>query len=175
MKYIIFGWILLSVIFKPVQGYSDTTIVEEWTVDISEDGYVEQRAGIDKGIGPTDEENYARRDLKARISTYKKMQKAGGKLGAVGGGMLLLGIILTASTDWEKETIQGQKMATTKERKGVVGVVLIVSGGPMSLVALILGGVGSGKVEEYKKQLKDITINFEFSPQKNGVKLCYDF
>lgn len=171
----IFIMCLIFAVFKPTQCYSDSTIVEEWTIEIDEDGDVEQKYGIKRANEKTDEENYTRNDLKGKVATYTKMKKTGFTLAGVGGGMLLLGIILVASADWETESTPTGVQKTTHDPGGIIGILLIAPGAPMSLIGLILGGIGSSKVTEYEGRLRNFSISVDFSMKTKGLRLSYDF
>lgn len=58
---------------------------------------------------------------------------------------------------------------------GVIGILLIAPGTPMSLTGLILGGIGSSKVMEYEGRLRNFSISFDFTMKKKGLRLSYDF
>lgn len=165
----------IFIAFKPTQCKSDSTNVEEWTVEIDNGGSAEQKPGINRAIEKTDKENYTKSDLKEKIATYTKMKRNGFKLAGTGGILILLGIILVSRADWETKSTSTGIQSNTKDPYGAFGISLIVPGASMSLVGLILGGIGTSKVTEYRKRLKDFSIGFDFSKGKKGLKLCYDF
>ncbi len=110
-----------------------------------------------------------------KIKNYQKMKKNGLTMGVIGGVSSFFGVILVNQAEWKKETTSSNVNYTTNDGSGIVGIVLLVVGIPLTITGAILGSIGIKKVKEYTRKLDDLSLRVSVTPQMTGFKLTFNF
>lgn len=125
--------------------------------------------------------NYQDKERKAalyesKIENYSKMKRIGTNLGVGGGALVVIGVGLMSSAQWETGTNgYGYSTATTPDAEGVAGVVMLTVGIPMMVTGIVLNRVGNRKVKDYQERLNRLSFNMDYTPNKKGFILVYKF
>lgn len=117
--------------------------------------------------------NYALYERK--VQAYGKLKNAGISLAIGGVAMTIAGAVLTSSADWETYNSYNGTAQTTTDSEGVAGVLLIVTGVPVTVTGVILGAIGARKSRYYQEKLQRLSLNLKYNQHQQRVVLTYRF
>ena len=118
---------------------------------------------------------YSKEELEARLEKFRNMKRNGYVMAGVGVGFMVVGLIMMQSADWEKETDGMNTNYNTSDSEGGVGILLFAPGIPITVVGLILGGIGSSKTKRYEELLNNVSVSGKVSKDqvKVGISLAF--
>lgn len=118
--------------------------------------------------------NYAMYERK--VETYTKLKKTGTVLAVSGAALTLGGLVLVSSADWETQTgPAGQTQTTSSDSEGIAGVLMLVTGIPITVTGVILGTIGAKKSREYQERIQRLSLNVKYNQHYKGIVLAYRF
>ncbi len=71
--------------------------------------------------------------------------------------------------------ILSNSVNSTYNNNGKVGSSLFLLGIPLGVTGSILWPIGARKLNQYTKKLKNMSLNFNYSPNQQGFALTYQF
>lgn len=109
----------------------------------------------------------------SKVTSYYKMKKVGTRLGLTGGVLVVGGVALVSSANWETDPYTGN--LTTTDSQGVTGMLMLLVGVPLAATGIVLGTIGSKKARSYQEKLNRLSFNGHCSPDKTSLSLMYKF
>ncbi|HNP20356.1 MAG TPA: hypothetical protein PKL31_18110 [Fulvivirga sp.] len=116
---------------------------------------------------------------RSKAFKYEKMKKTGTILGIFGGVITISGIVLIGNADWEENTQNNgyyqngyyytnnyNNNTTTTDSNGVLGILGVMVGVPMTTAGIILNVIGGRKQREYQRKADGISLGYF---QKSGA------
>jgi hypothetical protein len=111
--------------------------------------------------------------LEARLGKFKSMRTTGFVLAGIGVASLVGGIALASNGEYE--TVETPTGTQTQAQDGAAagGLLLIIAGIPVTVAGIVLGSIGSSKVQKYKALLEGVSLDLR--PGHTGARLSYKF
>ena len=116
---------------------------------------------------------YTREELERKQAGFRKMRTSGIVMGVGGGGMVVLGAVLMGTAKYETREVNGQEKRVTFDPQWPVGFISMVAGVPVCIAGIVLGSVGSRKVEQYQNLLGSLSL--EVDPLQRKLSVAYSF
>jgi hypothetical protein len=119
---------------------------------------------------------YSRDYLEKKRTGFAKMRTTGFVMGGAGCAMVVLGGFLVGTAKYENSTdYNGNPQRVTHDPQWPVGFLTIVAGVPIGIAGAVLGGIGSNKVTQYDRMLRDFTLGLELNPERSGARVSLSF
>ena len=116
-----------------------------------------------------------------KVVKFTKMRNTGIGLGIGGAVLTVAGIVMVSQAKWTKQTDDygyqnnNNSNYTTTDGSGVVGLFSIIVGVPMAVSGIVLGSIGSSKVNYYRQKLNGLSFKVNYTKDVKGLTLAYDF
>lgn len=119
---------------------------------------------------------YSRDYLEQKRTGFKKMRTTGFVMGGAGCAMVILGGFLVGTAKYENSTdFNGNNKRVTHDPQWPVGFLTIVAGVPLGIAGVVLGSIGSNKVNQYDGLLRDFSLGLELNPERSGARVSLSF
>ena len=111
-----------------------------------------------------------------KITKFTKMRNAGIGLGIGGVVLTAAGIVMISQANWHQTTDEyGNATYNSSDGAGVAGVFSLIDGIPMAASGIVLGTIGSSKVNYYRQKLNGLSFKVNYSNNIKGFTLAYKF
>jgi hypothetical protein len=114
--------------------------------------------------------------LKFKFNKFHRMRSTGITMTSLGVTHLILGAVLISTAKDRKEEISGTGSSVTHyDPKRPLGVISATVGFPLTVVGIILIGVGNDRVLRYQRLLNSTSLRLDIGPGQNDVAFYFSF
>ncbi|HYG40025.1 MAG TPA: hypothetical protein VD908_15465 [Cytophagales bacterium] len=106
-----------------------------------------------------------------KVESYKRMKNTGFIMTGIGVVTTAVGVSIIA----QEERNYNNNSSKFDEDRVVTGILCAVLGIPITAGGLVLGLIGTHKVNRYRDKLDNLSLNFRYAPSQKGIVLKYTF
>jgi hypothetical protein len=122
-----------------------------------------------------DEEITAKQDIQNNLNKYKNLRTRDLILLGTGIVVLSTGIVLALSSDWTTQEDMNGTRATTTDPSGIVAVICIGAGIPITVLGTVFSIIRSKQYKEYRNNNIHIYGGYYPTNRKYYTNLTYNF
>jgi hypothetical protein len=126
--------------------------------------------------------DYNKTVYQKKADKYQKMKRNGTFLAVLGGTVTATSLALIATTNWEEQesnnhsngyyyNTSNTSTTSTSDPKGVLGILGVAIGVPMTTLGVIFKVVGSRKQKEYQRKANNISAGYFQKHGAHGFRL----
>lgn len=181
MKVVFLIFVCIAITFSESGGISVNEIEEmpeirnDMTSSSTNNRSIENKNSSQEVRTPSSGGYYTRQEAQSRLAHFLSVKRSGIRRSLIGLSLTTVGIILMSSADWETTSTSTSVQKSTHDPQGVVGMVMLFPGIPISILGLVQLGIGSTKANEYQNLFKDTQVNLTIQKESIGLAFNHRF